>query len=201
MSKNNLITPSSPNFKELFASAKIKFSGLINFHEKQTGPTLCGPSCLIPILKEHKKLEFTQSELIESSDWQKTVRSSKEILGETEKYAGMASEDYIKAAKLFFPKAELLFSNETSSDLFFKRICEEANIAITVNFPGSALNMPTKGHFANIGAINQKSKKVLLLDPSPEMQEKYWIDFESLFQATQIVRPGRNKSRGFIIFK
>jgi len=201
MSENNLVMSSAPAFKELFASAEKKFSGLINFHEKQIGPTLCGPSCLIPILKEHKKLDFTQSELIESSDWQKTVRSSKEILGETEKYAGMASEDYIKAAKLFFPKAELIFSNETSSDFLFKKICQEENKAITVNFPGSALNMPTKGHFANIGAINKKSEKVLLLDPSLEMKENYWIDFESLFQATQIVRPARNKSRGFIIFK
>ena len=69
---------------------------------------------------------------------------------------------------------------------------------IFVNFLQSAATNDAKvGHWALVGAYDDKSKRVLILDPDREWYEPYWIASETLLQGMQSKENSGGQARGY----
>ena len=78
-----------------------------------------------------------------------------------------------------------------------KNILRDSTHFIIVNFHGKSMGAPTDGHITPIGAYDEKTDSVLLLDVAGYLNPWYWVPVEHLYWAMH-TKDGENY-RGYVI--
>ncbi|WP_295811799.1 phytochelatin synthase family protein [uncultured Nitratireductor sp.] len=97
--------------------------------------------------------------------------------------------------------AEHHFADETSVDELRKAIketLEDRDARFVANYSRKALPQKGDGHISPVGAYDEETDSVLILDVAKYKYPPVWISVEKLHEAMMLVDEGSNRSRGFV---
>lgn len=97
--------------------------------------------------------------------------------------------------------AEHHFADETSVDelrVAIQTTLENRDARLIVNYSRKALPQSGGGHISPIGAYDEDTDSILILDVAKYKYPPVWISVQKLHDAMMLVDTGSNRSRGFI---
>lgn len=97
--------------------------------------------------------------------------------------------------------AEHRFADETPVEEFrtiVKQTLADRRARLIVNYSRKALPQAGDGHISPIGAYDEDTDSVLILDVAKYKYPPVWISVEKLHDAMMLKDPGSNRSRGFV---
>lgn len=97
--------------------------------------------------------------------------------------------------------AEHHFADETSVDELrtaIRETLEDRDARFIANYSRKALPQEGDGHISPIGAYDEETDSVLILDVAKYKYPPVWISVEKLHAAMMMVDEGSNRSRGFV---
>jgi hypothetical protein len=70
---------------------------------------------------------------------------------------------------------------------------------VIVNYDRAVLGQNGSGHVSPIGAYDEETDSVLVLDVARYKYPPVWVPFSTMFDAMQSVDTGSNRSRGIVV--
>lgn len=105
-------------------------------------------------------------------------------------FTGYSAKTYLSDSKDF---------DQTARDLLVKNESSPSDFIITNFLQSDFTNDPDgSGHVSPVGAYDQKSKKVLILDVDRTYYEPYWVDESMYLKAMHTKNPNESTYRGFV---
>ena len=126
------------------------------------------------------------------------------------KETGISFDTFACLAKCQGLKVQATRADDSSLDKFrqiVKQICitpEDSNCThpisfLVVSYTRKVLGQTGTGHFSPIGAYDEATDKVLLLDTARFKYGPHWVDVELMFKALEPIDPSTGKSRGYVV--
>ncbi|KAL7539224.1 hypothetical protein ACHAWF_006342 [Thalassiosira exigua] len=203
---------SSPEGRAVFASAMARggahaFFPLIEQLQTQPEPAYCGLTTLVIVLNA-LAVDPRRS-------WKGPWRWYEESMLnccvdlEQAKSTGITFSTFACLAKCQGLDVEAVRGSNSSADDFrrvVKRTCTSPLSASTqptsflvVSYTRKVIGQTGSGHFSPIGAYDEASDNVLVLDTARFKYGPHWVPLELMFEALLPADPDTGKSRGFIV--
>lgn len=206
---------------------KNDFYQLANFYQAQINPLYCSAATGTAILnalnhdniKSQKPAEVTtpSGKLIEFRLYlqshffnEKTdkIKSKKiidlKVKNNNDQYdPGLSLLDFAKILRSYNLKAKVFYADkydEKAINQFrqnLKKTLNDKNKFIAVNFYGKAIGNRTGGHISLLGAYDQKSDSILVLDAALHKNPWYFVKLNKLYAAMHT--KDNNSYRGYVI--
>jgi hypothetical protein len=190
------------------------FWALISYYIGQFNPYSCSSASLAMVVnaaraglpKTAQDKVITENDLLDKADvenWKKRLSPGglEGVYGSTLTLLGRVSEMAFK--EFGFPKATVkVIPVSSATD---QKIRQEvirllkSQAFIIANFDQKEFTDDAQvGHFAPVGAFDEKRARVLILDPDREYYEPYWVSLDSFLKGMATLDPYEKKPRGLI---
>jgi hypothetical protein len=118
-------------------------------------------------------------------------------------YGGMSLSELTKVLKTFPVKVDCVYSGDSTVDVFrkgLKQALANKDEYVIVNYLRKSLGQESGGHISPIGAYNEVSDAVLILDTANYKYPWTWVPVDRMWNATTgPAEPGTKLTRGYVV--
>lgn len=206
--KNPISLEQNEGINELLTSNyRTPFWRLVSFYETQKTNTFCGVASSVMILNalgiQRPQVAALGNHGFYTQDNYFTPSVNRIVQEKAVLKRGMHLEEVTAALATFSNvKVETIYTSTVSLSQFrslLKQALQSPNTFVIANYLRNYVGQSGSGHYSPIGAYNEKTDRVLILDVSRYRYTAAWVQLKDLYKSTKIVSSGRIYSRGIVL--